>query len=66
MRERYEGKGAYVQVAACSRLPLVGPEEWDLLEEGKMCLTTTGLLMEDAEATEEHAEECNEESGIPH
>ena len=45
----YEGKGACVQVRTWSRLPVVGPEEWDLLEEGKLCLTTTGLLMEGAE-----------------
>jgi hypothetical protein len=38
-------------VAALSQLPLVGPEEWDPLEEEKVCLTTTGLLMEeDAES----------------
>jgi len=39
---------AYVQVAACSRLPLVGPEEWDLLEEGKMCRQQPAFCMEDA------------------
>ena len=39
-----------------SRLPVVGPEEWDLLEEGKLCLTTTGLLMEDAEFSSRLAE----------
>jgi hypothetical protein len=46
----YEGKGACVQVTALSRLPVVGPEERDLLEEEKLCLTTTGLLMEGAES----------------
>ena len=46
-----KGNGASAQVAAWRRLPLVGPEEWDLLEEGKVCLTRTDLLMEDAKKT---------------
>jgi hypothetical protein len=29
--------------------PVGRPEEWDLLEVGKVCLTITGLLMEAAE-----------------
>jgi len=48
-RNQEEGKGAYGQAGAYVCLPLVGPEEGPNIGEGKLCLTTTGLLMEAAE-----------------